>query len=1020
MRVSRCAAIPALYDTCVNTKEYTFESLSYFASPDPVVGARGKIAQRIFIGTYPAVMRVSSVAPSFASRTWLARTVCAGHRRIWKKVGRIIVGQRRHAKKNCRDTFIKNTVFIKSILSLTLATIAGGALADGRIEGQVKAAEYGVALQGVKIRIAELNREAVSQRDGRYVFLDVDAGNYTLETSYIGADPVRRSIVVTDNQTTKTNFQLVGVSGIVENVIVIGQAAGMNKALNKQRSAENIITAVSADAIGQFPDTNVSEALQRLPGLSVERDQGEGRYVRVRGMGPDFNAVTINGVGVPGPDADRRAVALDVIPSDLLENLIVTKSLTPDMDANSLGGSIEVQSLSAFDRDGAFWQMTAEGSFDDNTEQTSPKFAATASNQFSVGGDENNLGVAFGVSSFKREFGSDNVETGGAWDFEEGVKLEELEQRDYRISRERSGLTLNLDFKPTTNTDLYWRNLYSEYTDSEIRLANVIEFEDAVAEGEIGSAEVQRELKDRTETQEILSTSFAGQTRFERWTVDYRLAHSESNEDEPQNIAGAVFKIDDDVIADEVFDLAFQGARKIRITAPAEYYQSASYKPDEVELGSTNTNDDSDAVNLDFTRDLQLGSNAAQIKFGVKRTEREKDNDVNVWVSEDFNGDTALTSFAKGVVDYQLGEFGSGINTRAVRAAIADQEVDEVESSIGDFAITEDTSAAYLMGRIDIDSWRILTGVRYEDTSFTAQGYSWDDAVEESTATHFENSDDYFLPAVHIRYSLNDKTQIRAAWTNSVVRPGFAQLSPGRLIEEDDGDIEAEFGNPDLKSLESSNLDVGIEYYPGVASVISAFAFHKSIDNFVYQTDVGGTTGYEVFDHAVTFVNGDSAEITGIELAASKQFSSLPAPWNGLLVGGNATFVDSSADIGGYDDGEFIARDIPMPSQSDTSANLMLGYESDKISMRLSANYKSSYLLEVLEPMESTYDAYVDDQMQLDFSLRYFLTDTIKVHFEALNLTDEVYYTYVNNARYNAQYETYGATYKLGISFMSF
>ncbi|WP_231591856.1 TonB-dependent receptor [Cellvibrio sp. pealriver] len=909
----------------------------------------------------------------------------------------------------------------KTMLAIAIAGMAAHAVADGRIEGQIKTTEKGIALQGAKIRIQELNREVVSQRDGRFVFLDVKAGNYTLVTSYIGADNIERKIVVQDQKTTRENFNLIGVSGLVENVIVIGQAAGINKSLNKQRSADNIITAVSADSIGQFPDTNVSESLQRLPGLSIERDQGEGRYVRVRGMSPDFNAVTINGVGVPGPDADRRAVALDVIPSDLLENLTVTKSVTPDMDANSLGGSIDVQSLSAFDRDGFFYQFTAEGSFDENTEQTSPKLAATASNQFSIGNGENNLGVALGVSSFKREFGSDNVETGGSWDFEDGeARLEELEQRDYRITRERSGVTLNLDYKASDSTDLYWRNLYSEYTDSEIRLANVIEFEDAVAEGETGSAEVQRELKDRVETQKILSTSLGGQTRLDKWTVDYRAAYSKSSEDEPQNIAGAVFKIDDDVIADEVFDLSLSGTKKIHLTAPAEYYQSASYKLDEVELGATNTNDESTSVNVDFTRELEWGNNPAQIKFGAKHTEREKDNDVDIWASEDFIGETSLSNFAGSDVDYTLGQFGSQINAKSVKAALGEIEDDEVESNIGDYAVTEDTSAAYIMGRVDINDWRILTGVRYENTDFTAQGFSYNSEDDEISSQSFSNSDDYFLPALHIRYSIDDKTQIRAAWTNSVVRPGFAQLSPGRLIEEDDGDIEAEFGNPYLKSLESSNIDVGIEHYPGVASVLSAFVFYKDIDNFAYQTDLGGTAGYEEFDKAFTFVNGNSAELLGIELAASKQFTQLPAPWDGLLIGGNATFVDSTAEIGGYDDGEFIARDIPLPSQSDTSANFMIGYESEKISMRLSANYKSNYLLEVLEPMEADYDAYVDDQMQLDFSLRYYLTDSIKLHFEALNLTDEIYYSYVKSPGYNAQYESYGATYKLGITFMQF
>lgn len=945
--------------------------------------------------------------------------------RAWGPIVKTNVAKKNVVKKEIvkKETAKKMsfTSFNKTCLALMMIGVAAQTAADGRIEGQIKATEKGIALQGAKIRIAELSREAVSQRDGRFVFLDVKPGNYTLVTSYIGADDMTRSIVVQDQQTARENFQLTGVSGLVENVIVIGQAAGINKALNKQRSADNIITAVSADAIGQFPDTNVSESLQRLPGLSIERDQGEGRYVRVRGMGPDYNAVTINGVGVPGPDADRRAVALDVIPSDLLENLTVTKSLTPDMDANSLGGSIDVQSLSAFDRDGFFYQLTAEGSYDENTEETSPKIAATASNQFSLGEDENNLGVAFGVSSFERKFGSDNVETGGAWDFEDGeARLEELEQRDYRITRERSGVTLNFDYKPSADTDLYLRNLYSEYTDSEIRLGNVIEFEDALAEGEVGTAEVQRELKDRTETQKILSTSLGGQTRLDKWTLDYRVAYSKSSEDEPQNVAGAVFKIDDEVIADEVFDISYTNTNKILIAAPAEYYQSASYKLDEVELGSTNTNDESTSANVDFTRDLNLGSNPAQLKFGVKHTERAKDNNVDIWFAEDFIGDTSLTEFSGEEVDYHFGQFGSTINAGKVKSAIETAEEDEVESSIGDYDITEDTSATYLMGRVDINDWRILTGVRYEDTDFTAQGNSYDSDADVLSMQSFENSDDYFLPALHIRYSISDKTQVRAAWTNSVVRPGFAQLSPGRLIEEDDGDIEAEFGNPDLKSLESSNIDFGIEHYPGVASVISAFAFYKSIDNFVYQTDLGGTAGYEDFDKAVTFVNGDKADILGLELAASKQFTSLPSPWDGLLIGGNATFVDSTAEIGGYNDGEFIARDIPMPSQSDTSANFMIGYESDKISMRLSANYKSNYLLEVLEPMEADYDAYIDDQMQLDFSLRYYLTGSIKLHFEALNLTDEIYYSYLKDTQYNAQYESYGATYKLGITFMQF
>src|SRR5690606_29835239 len=239
----------------------------------------------------------------------------------------------------------KKHSFRPALLAVTIASLglAGLAQADGRIEGRLTASAKDVALQGGQVRVEELNLQTSSQRDGRFVFTGIQPGTYTLVVNYVGAGSVRRTLVVEDNKTTVADFAITPTNTDIENIIVIGQAAGINKALNRQRTADNIITAVSADAIGQFPDTNVSEALQRLPGLSIERDQGEGRYVRVRRLGPDSNAVKINSVNDPSPDSDRRAVALDVLPSDLLENLIVTKTLTPDMDANSLGGSIEVQ-----------------------------------------------------------------------------------------------------------------------------------------------------------------------------------------------------------------------------------------------------------------------------------------------------------------------------------------------------------------------------------------------------------------------------------------------------------------------------------------------------------------------------------------------------------------------------------------------------------------------------------------------------------------------------------------------------
>ena len=249
---------------------------------------------------------------------------------------------------------------------------------------------------------------------------------------------------------------------------------------------------VHADGIGQLPDDNAAEALQRIPGVSTERDQGEGRFVSVRGLGADLNAVTINGTLVPAPESDRRGVALDVLPSELVQSLAVVKTLTPDMDANSLGGTVQVESLSAFDHDGLFYTGTVEGGYDEKREKYSPKASGAISNRFSVGEGQDNLGVALALSYQNRKFGSDNVETGGAWD---GDALEETAMRQYDIERERIGAGLNFDYRPNDTGEYYLRTLYSRFKDTESRQEVSVEFADPQTAGQSGDAEVTRSLK---------------------------------------------------------------------------------------------------------------------------------------------------------------------------------------------------------------------------------------------------------------------------------------------------------------------------------------------------------------------------------------------------------------------------------------------------------------------------------------------------------------------------------------------
>lgn len=761
-------------------------------------------------------------------------------------------------------------------------------------------------------------------------------------------------------------------TGATEHVEVVGQAASIDQALKEQRNSDNIESVVHADGVAQLPDANVAEAVQRLPGISVERDQGEGRFVSVRGLGPDLNSVTINGTLVPSPESARRAVALDVLPSELVQSLSVIKTLTPDMDANSLGGTVDVQSLSAFDHKGLFYTGTSEAGYNQNTHQTSPKFSGAISDRFSLGDGIDNFGVAAALSWNKRDFGSDNVETGGAWDFNDGARLNSFEQRVYDISRERTGGGLNFDYKPDDETQLYLRTLYSRFKDSETRNSTSLEFDKPQAAGELGKAKAKRKLKQREETQEIQSYVFGGERMLGLWTLSGQAGYSRSSEDSPGHIAGATFK------GNSSFpNSGFYDTEKPRPIIGAGFYDPSNFTLDKVDWEEQDTRDTEKNLRLDLARDYDVEGYASQVKFGGKVSRRNKDNDLNAWVYKDFDdagfndAQLNMTSFDKGNVHYQLGQFGPGISGGAIKDLIGGLNpgdyYDEQESRANDFKMREDINAAYVMNTVDIDDWRFIAGMRYEGTEFEAKGTGVRDGAFEAQDTQRDYH--HWLPGLHARYQLDKNTQLRAAWTNAVVRPTFGQLAPGFVIDDD----EASFGNPSLKPLESSNFDLGIEHYMGQAGTVSAFLFYKDIKNFVYNNDLAGSGEWVDFTEAHTYANGDSAKLYGLELAYSQKFDWLPAPWNGLLLGANTTFSRSSASIEGFDQGtgRNRKRDIDLPNQSDTVGNLMLGWEDDTLSLRLSANYKSQYLYELAGISDKAHDLHVDAQTFVDFSARY-------------------------------------------------
>lgn len=801
-----------------------------------------------------------------------------------------------------------------------------------------------------------------------------------------------------------------------ETVLITGQRSSMRKALAAQQKADNIISVVSSDDIGGLPDKNAAEALARLPGVAVQRDQGEGRYIVVRGMGPDYNAVTINGAQVPSPESGRRAVALDVLPAGLVRSLEVSKTLMPEHDANSLGGSVEVKSLSAFDLPGRALSAQLGLGRDEVTGKTSPNGGLMWADRFLDG----KLGVAAGLGAEKRRFGSDNVETGGAWN---NGTLAGLEMREYLPVRERKALAVNVDFRPQPGAAWFLRSFLSQFSDDEVRdrltISNIAG--GAVAPDTPTTARAERRVRQRKYTQEITSLVAGTEQRFGDWKLGAAAGSSKATESTPESLNDGRFRG-----AANFTGVGFHGTALPLLFGPASLADPASYKLQGITLQARESRDDERHVKFDLSRQFAMGDIRADVKGGLKFSRREKRNDTEQWgytsskaTSGNYwgAGDVSMSGFVQGPLDYPFAELGAGINPDLVRARVAglDRAAARLApaSALADYVMNEDIDSAYLQAGADIGNWRLLAGVRNERTRFDAAGNKV--AASGIAATGASNDYGNWLPNLQARYDIGKDTSVRAAWSNAVVRANFSQLAPGVSLASN---TEAEIGNPLLKALKSSNLDLGIETMLGTDGAASAYWYRKDIRNFTYTTDLAGTGAWTDYTTAISYANGEKARLNGIELSYSQALRALPAPWNGLIVGANASYNDADATIGRFDKttAAMRYRTIRLPGQSKQVFNLMLGYENGPVSTRLALNQKSPYLLELgADILNAAGDRYVDTQRQLDFSFAYQVARGWQLVFEGSNLNNEKYYVYQNDKAYNVQYEQYGRTYKLSL-----
>lgn len=816
----------------------------------------------------------------------------------------------------------------------------------------------------------------------------------------------------------------VGDNAYIEEIVVTGSRAALRSAIAKQRDSDKIAGVVDSDALGNFADINVSESLRRIAGIMVENDQGEGRYVTVRGMNADLNAMTINGVSTASPE-DRRGIMLDGVPTDLLDSMTVYKTLTPNLDADMIGGAIDIETLSAFSFDDRHVRMLAETSWNELTQDAdNPKLSATFADRFSITGGE--LGAAVILSDQSRRIVAHNNENGG---WSDTAPNDDYEMRYYDLTREREGIVINLDYLSDGGVTTYLRTFHNRYVDTEYRgkweTRDGLEDNDPVINGEVFSyadSKMDTEARWRPERREISTFQLGTEWQLKNGSsLTLELFGSRSEQDD-RNKYAVIYrtkKVKSPILYDN------SDPKKPVVTYPEEFSDPTNFPLKAFEHDDGMTTDRDIGVKFDMT--WSLGA-ATELQYGLKYRQREKRNDFNFCAYEPLD-DIFLTSADVVPISPYLGSLHgpapSAANVRSYLDRIGTGTVnlsdgttcastgpdfefsgDEEEESVpADWHTDENVAAAYVMASTLTNNALWVYGLRYEATSATYAGKNFDG---DGFAGHVDYDKDYtFLaPSVNAKFALSDTQIARFGLFRSLVRPGFKQSRAGAIIDVDDNEIEG--GNPGLSPTSAWNVDLSYEYYLGEETFFAAGAFFKRIEDSIVEvvSDRILLRG-QTWDKASTYVNTGDSDILGMEVSFQTSWK------NGLLLVVNYTWADGESEL--PEDAAAGGRTIPYFKQADKTANLVIGYDKKPWDIRLAANYRSDYLDEVGD--DALLDRYTSSHMQLDFTLKYRITDALQLRAAALNLNDRPEYYYFGDSNRLSQYDEYGATYMLGLRY---
>ena len=913
---------------------------------------------------------------------------------------------------------------------------------SGAVEGQITDGQTGEPLPGASVRIQGTSIGTAADIEGRYRLSGIDTGIQQIQFSYVGYETLETSVTILAGETTTLDIELNFEIFEGDEVIVTAQAAGQVAAINQQLASNTITNVVSAERIQELPDQNAAESVGRLPGISIERDAGEGQKVIIRGLSPKFNAITINGERVPSTDGDDRSVDLSMISPDVLAGIEVFKALTPDKDADAIGGAVNLVTRRA--QPGLKGNIRLQTGYNDH-ESEYGQFKGSFTTSDRILG--NRLGIV-GTGSFQRaNRSSDLLDAGYIFTREEQeggiISVNNLNLGDRLETRDRytGGLTLDYDLRDG-NIQL---NSFAGYTDrDEVRRRKRYR---------IGSAYTEYDVRDRDIGQYLYTTSLSGTHSFQKFDISWLGSFARTLRRTPFS-NNSRFRELAAFTADLVED---QGPELIPLGAKSELERTWFFE-NTTETNRVNDRNLAAKIDVDVPFNLR-GRISGAFSFGAKVRDKSRDRDGTRFrnpfgelddIGQEFPGRfdlyqsqrIAISNFLDpdfDAEDYLNGqyEFGPGLDINALNAFTDEFEFRytvDLENEAEDYEAGENVQSAYVMAEVNIGpNLMVLPGVRFEKTTTDYSSFELDGEFDDTgrfrgTINRITGDQDYeeWLPMVHLRYKVTPQFDIRLAYTKTLARPDYFNLVPWERIVIFNNTIER--GNPDLKHTTANNYDIYASIYTNRFGLLTIGGFYKKLDNIDYirvtRIQEGEFNGFELTEP----VNAeDESTVYGVEVDLQTNFRWLPPPFDGLLLNANYTYIFSETFFPFFEVGPRstlppfrptiidTVRAGRMPGQSDGLINVSIGYEKGGFSGRVSMLYQG-ISLETVGTREEL-DGFLDDFVRWDAAINQRISPDFTVFLNLNNFTNRAERAFLGSEAFSTYEEYFGWTVDIGVRY---